>query len=304
MHARIAFLSNSLVIFTPLIQISLIENNVRKDNRIAPFLKWAGGKRQLLPAIKNHIPKRFSTYIEPFVGAGAMLFSLQPQKAVINDFNTQLINVYRVIRDDPEALIDDLKKHKNEPEYFYKIRSLDRNSQFHQLSEVEKASRIMYLNKTCYNGLFRVNSSGEFNAPFGKYINPNIVNEPTIRAVSAYLKKNSIQILDGDFAEALKEIDRDSFVYFDPPYHPVSESSNFTGYVQGGFNKTEQERLKYTCDKLNKQGIKFLLSNSSTEFIRTLYSDFIQVYVKAKRSVNSVANKRGAIDELLIKNYE
>ncbi len=277
---------------------------MRQDNRIAPFLKWAGGKRQLLPAIKNHMPKKFSTYIEPFVGGGAVLFTLQPKKAVINDFNIQLINVYRVVRDEPDALIDDLKKHKNQPEYFYKIRALDRTGQFDKLSEVEKASRIIYLNKTCYNGLYRVNRSGEFNTPFGRYKKPNIINEPTIRAVSAYLKKNNIQILNADFTEALKEIDRDSFVYFDPPYHPVSASSSFTGYMHDGFNKSEQERLKKTCDMLDKKGIRFLLSNSSTEFIRSLYANYTIKYVKANRFVNSIANKRGVIDEVLVKNYE
>jgi DNA adenine methylase len=277
---------------------------MRQDNRITPFLKWAGGKRQLLPAIKNHIPKKFSTYIEPFVGGGAVLFTLQPKKAVINDFNIQLINVYRVVRDEPDALIDDLKKHKNQPEYFYKIRALDRTGQFDKLSEVEKASRIIYLNKTCYNGLYRVNRSGEFNTPFGRYKKPNIINEPTIRAVSAYLKKNNIQILNADFTEALKEIDRDSFVYFDPPYHPVSASSSFTGYMHDGFNKSEQERLKKTCDMLDKKGIRFLLSNSSTEFIHSLYANYTIIYVKANRFVNSIANKRGVIDEVLVKNYE
>ena len=258
----------------------------------------------MLPAIKKHIPEKYTTYIEPFVGGGAVFLDLQPASAIINDFNAELINVYRVIKNQPDALINDLKKHINEPDYFYQIRALDRSGQFDMLSDVEKASRIIYLNKTCYNGLYRVNRSGKFNAPFGKYKKPNIVNEPTIRAVSTYLRENNIQMLNKDFNAVLKEIDQDSFVYFDPPYHPISKSSSFAGYVQNGFNKTEQERLKETCDMLDKKGIRFLLSNSSTEFIHSLYANYNIICVKANRFVNSIANKRGVIDEVLVKNYE
>jgi DNA adenine methylase len=277
---------------------------VQKDKFIVPFLKWAGGKRQLLPAIANHIPNGYITYYEPFVGGGAVLFYLQPSLAVINDYNSELINVYKVIKNHPDELIEDLKKHRNESEYFYRIRALDRSNQFEKLTEVEKASRVIFLNKTCYNGLFRVNNSGEFNAPFGRYKNPNIVNEHIIRGVSSFLKGNDIQILNKDYTSALEGVTKNDFVYFDPPYHPLSESSSFTGYLQGGFNKAEQERLKETCDELNKKGIRFLLSNSATDFIKKLYSKYTIIYVKANRYVNSVAKKRGAIDEVLVKNYD
>jgi len=277
---------------------------MKKNKLITPFLKWVGGKRQLMPAIKELIPKNHTNYYEPFIGGGAVLFELQPKNAVINDFNEELINVYQTIKENPEELISDLKTHKNESDYFYDLRALDRKDNFENLSNIKKASRVIYLNKTCYNGLYRVNNSGEFNSPFGRYKNPNIVNETTIRAVSKYLNTNKITILNGDFEEALKGIKKGSFVYFDPPYHPVSASSNFTGYVQGGFDMYEQVRLRDLCNKLNEKGINFLLSNSATQFIEDLYKDYKISYVKANRSINSNAKKRGEIDEVLIRNYE
>lgn len=277
---------------------------MKKNKLIAPFLKWVGGKRQLMPAIKELIPKNYTNYYEPFIGGGAVLFDLQPKNAVINDFNEELINVYQTIKENPEELISDLKTHKNESDYFYNLRALDREDNFENLSNIKKASRVIYLNKTCYNGLYRVNNSGEFNSPFGRYKNPNIVNETTIRAVSKYLNTNKITILNKDFEEALKGIKKGSFVYFDPPYHPVSASSNFTGYVQGGFDMYEQVRLRDLCNKLNEKGINFLLSNSATQFIEDLYKDYKISYVKANRSINSNAKKRGEIDEVLIRNYE
>ena len=279
---------------------------MKKNKLVTPFLKWVGGKRQLIPVINESISKNFTNrnYYEPFVGGGAILFHLYPKKAVINDFNEELINVYKTIKENPEELITDLRTHKNDPDYFYDIRALDRKNDFLKLSDIKRASRVIYLNKTCYNGLYRVNSSGEFNSPFGRYENPNIVNESTIRAVSNYLNGNNITILNGDFEDALKGIKKGDFVYFDPPYHPVSASSNFTGYVQGGFLESDQKRLKVLCDKLNDEGVKFLLSNSATQFIENLYKDYIIKYVKASRAINSNAKKRGEIDEVLIKNYE
>ena len=279
---------------------------MKKNKLVTPFLKWVGGKRQLIPVINESISKNFTNhnYYEPFVGGGAILFHLYPKKAVINDFNEELINVYKTIKENPEELITDLRTHKNDPDYFYDIRALDRKNDFLKLSDIKRASRVIYLNKTCYNGLYRVNSSGEFNSPFGRYKNPNIVNESTIRAVSNYLNDNNITILNGDFEDALKGIKKGDFVYFDPPYHPVSASSNFTGYVQGGFLESDQKRLKDLCDKLHDKGVKFLLSNSATQFIKNLYKDYTIRYVKANRAINSNAKKRGEIDEVLIKNYE
>lgn len=277
---------------------------MKKNKLIAPFLKWVGGKRQLMPVIKGLIPKEYNIYYEPFIGGGAVLFDLQPKRAVINDFNEELINVYKTIKEKPEELITDLKKHINDSDYFYHIRALDRDDNYEKLSKIKKASRVIYLNKTCYNGLYRVNNSGEFNSPFGRYKNPNIVNETTIRAVSKYLNNNNITIINGDYEHALNGIKKGAFVYFDPPYHPVSASSNFTGYVQGGFDTSEQIRLKELCDKLTKKEVKFLLSNSATQFIEDLYSSYGIKYVKANRSINSKAKKRGEVDEVLIRNYE
>jgi DNA adenine methylase len=275
-----------------------------KNPLVAPVVKWVGGKRQLLQDISKHIPDKFSTYYEPFLGGGAVLFHLQPNRAVVNDINEELINIYTVIRDNLEELIKDLKKHKNEADYFYEIRELDRDKKkYSQLSNIKKASRIIYLNKTCYNGLFRVNQQGEFNAPFGRYKNPNIVNETTLRAVSNYFNKAKITFKCGDFEEAVKGIRKGSFVYFDPPYDPVSDSANFTGYDKGGFDREEQTRLKKLCDKLDTQGIKFLLSNSATEFILELYKDYNITIVQANRAINSRGDKRGKIDEVLVKNY-
>lgn len=272
---------------------------------VVPFVKWVGGKRQLLPELKKYIPKDISTYYEPFLGGAAVLFDIQPKRAVTSDINEELINLYMTIKDNVDELIEDLKKHENTPDYFYRIRGLDRETGIYsKLTKVERASRIHYLNKTCYNGLFRVNMSGQFNAPFGNYKNPNIINEITIRAVNKYLNEADIKLKCCDYEETLRFIRKGAFVYFDPPYDPISDSSNFTGYSKGGFNRDEQRRLKNVCDKLNSKGIKFLLSNSSTDFILDLYKDYNIKIIQAKRFINSDGNKRGEINEILVRNYE
>lgn len=278
-----------------------------KNNKlIAPFLKWVGGKRQLMPSIVELLPKNIKelNYIEPFIGGGAVLFHLQPKNAIINDFNDELINVYSVIKNNLNELIVDLKKHENNADYFYQIRSLDRTEEFTSLTSIQRASRIIFLNKTCFNGLYRVNNSGEFNAPFGRYKNPNIVNEPTLKAVNKYLNSNNIILSSGDYEDVLTEINENSFVYLDPPYHPISENSNFTGYVQGGWDIFDQTRLRDTCNELNKKGVKFLLSNSSSPIIKDLYEEYKITTVKANRSINSNGADRGEVDEFLIRNYE
>ena len=278
-----------------------------KSNKlVAPFLKWVGGKRQLMPTIVDILPKNIKdlNYVEPFIGGGAVLFHLQSKNAIINDFNDELINVYNVIKDNLTDLIADLKKHENNADYFYKIRGLDRIEDFKDLSPVQRASRIIYLNKTCFNGLYRVNNAGEFNAPFGRYTNPNIVNEPTLKAVSKYLNSNNISIRSGDYASVLEETSEKSFVYLDPPYHPISVNSNFTGYIQGGWDIFDQARLRDACNKLNEKGVKFLLSNSSSPQIKDLYENYEIITVKANRAINSNGADRGEIDEVLIRNYE
>ena len=269
---------------------------------ISPIVKWVGGKRQLLPEIMPLINKKCSTYVEPFVGGGAVFFELQPKKAIINDYNSELVNVYTVVRDHSEELIEELEKHNryNNGEYFYMIRALDRSEAYDTMSDTEKAARIIYLNKTCYNGLYRVNSAGPFNSPYGKYKNPNIVNEDSIRAMSRYLQSNKITIRQGDYKEVLKGLRRGAFVYLDPPYMPISLSSSFTGYTENGFSYAQQVTLKEECDKLRKKGISFLQSNSDCPEIRDLYREYEIRTVQAKRRINSKGNKRGEINEVLI----
>lgn len=282
---------------------------MKKNILVSPVLKWVGGKRQLISDIEPLIPKSISTYVEPFVGGGAVLFHLQPKKAIINDYNQELMNVYQVIKDKPNELMEVLQEHKglNSEDYFYEIRSLDRSENYENMTDVEKAGRVIYLNKTCFNGLFRVNRAGFFNTPYGKYKNPSIVNEVTIKAVSNYFNSAKIKFLTGDYKEALRRLRRGAFVYFDPPYVPISSSSSFTGYTEHGFDYEKQVELRDECLKLHNRGVKFLQSNSYSPEILELYSDqkvFNIEIVKAKRSINSQVDKRGEISEVLIYNYE
>lgn len=272
---------------------------------IQPFVKWVGGKRQLITKIDELAPRKgsYARYYEPFLGGGAVLFNTQPNRATVNDFNEELINVYLTIKNNVDELILDLQNHENNEGYFYEMREQDRKESYKEWSNIRKASRFIYLNKTCYNGLYRVNSQGFFNSPFGKYKNPNIVNEFVLKHVSNYLNKNDIKFISGDYEKSLKGIRKNSFVYFDPPYAPVSQTSNFTGYTLGGFNEDEQIRLKKVCDKLDEKGVKFLLSNSNVPLITELYKDYEINVVDAKRSINSDADKRGSVEEVLIRNY-
>ena len=278
---------------------------MKKNKLVAPVLKWVGGKRQLIETFSPLLPKRITSYCEPFVGGGALLFHLQPNTAYVNDINKDLIGVYAVIKQNVDGLIEELKKHKNEAEYCYSVRNWDRDKEKYQsLSDVEKAARILYLNKTCYNGLYRVNNAGEFNSPYGYYRNPNIVNAPVLRAVSAYFNAADIHFSSIDYSEVLSSIKKGTFVYIDPPYDPVSETASFTGYAKGGFSKNEQIRLRQCCDELNRRGIKFMLSNSATPFIMEQYAGYNITVVQAKRAVNSVGSKRGGVDEVVVRNYE
>jgi len=279
---------------------------VTTNKLVRPFLKWAGGKRQLLPEIKNYVPKKYNTYYEPFLGGGAILFNLQPKNATINDSNTELINCYEVIRDSLEELIGDLKKHENNESYYYEMRELDRTTTYKDnYDKIKRASRILYLNKTCYNGLFRVNSQGQFNVPFGRYKNPNILDEAVLRAVNKYLNNNKVKIFNTDFEKAVLDAKKGDFVYFDPPYDPVSNTASFTGYDVNGFDKEEQKRLKSVFDDLTSRGCQALLSNADTDFIIKLYGSRYKIEkISATRAINSNALKRGKITEVLVRNYE
>ncbi len=280
----------------------------KRSDLAQPFLKWAGGKRQLLHEIRKYVPRKFETYFEPFVGAGAVLFDLQPPRAVINDANEELINCYRVIKSNPEELIRLADEHQrnDSAEYFDRLRDLDREPGLHALTAEVRAARVIYLNKTCFNGLYRVNKQGQFNVPYRKHKKPpQIVNSEVICAVSHYLNDARVKIRSGDFERAVAAAGKGDFVYFDPPYHPVSESASFTSYASGGFGEEEQKSLKKVCDDLTRRGCRVLLSNSATDFIKNLYSDperYTVREVKARRNINSDGAGRGEVRELLIYN--
>ena len=270
---------------------------------LRPFLKWAGGKRQLIPELLKYMPSHYGRYYEPFIGGGALLLTLQPQWATISDRNSELINCYQAVKDSIDDLIQNLKQHRNEKDYFYEVRSWDRQSEFVAKTSAQRAARIIFLNKTCYNGLFRVNSKGQFNAPFGRYKNPAITNEAVLRKVSDYLNRANVTIRQADFAAAVADARQGDFVYFDPPYDPVSTTASFTGYYRNGFDRSEQQRLKSVVDDLTGRGCNVLLSNAYTEFIQDLYRDYRCVRVSATRAINSNATKRGKVDEILVMNY-
>jgi DNA adenine methylase len=265
-----------------------------------PFVKWAGGKSQLLRILKLFVPENYDTYIEPFLGGGALFFSLMPQKAIVNDINQELINAYLVIRDKVSDLIESLKKHKNDMEYFYKIRRLDPKT----LSDIERASRFIYLNKTCYNGLYRENSKGEFNVPFGKYKNPKILDEENLIAISEYLNSADITILNKDYKEVCSMAKKGDFVYLDPPYYPVSKTSSFTKYSKYDFTEKDQIELSHVFKELDRKGCYVMLSNSNTDFIKNLYKDFEIIELHANRFINCKPDRRVKSNvEVLIKNY-
>jgi DNA adenine methylase len=280
-----------------------------RDPPLKPYLKWAGGKRQLLPEIKKYLPRGASgyTYYEPFVGAGAVFFDLAPQKAVINDFNTQLMITYLVIKKNVEELIRLLKKYKekNDRDFFYEMRNLDRDiQQFNKLGDIEKAARLIFLNKTCFNGLYRVNSQGLFNVPYGRNKDPAICDEILLRRISVYLNANEIRILNEDFESAVSEAGANSFIYCDPPYHSPGKT-NFTGYQADGFGDEDQRRLRDLMLCMTRRGCRCLVSNADTAYIRELYGQacFDIVSVQANRFINADSAGRGAANEVLIKNW-
>jgi len=277
---------------------------MRTNKLVRPFLKWAGGKRQLIPELMKRTPKKIGAYYEPFLGAGALLLELQRKRAVVNDKNGELINCYTVVRDSVDELIEALSGHHNDEDYFYQVRDWDRQDWFSGLSPIQRAARIIFLNKTCYNGLFRVNAQGQFNVPFGRYRDPNIVDVAVLKGVSEYLRTNDIRFYCGDFATAVETAKAGDFVYCDPPYDPVSDTSSFTGYDVNGFDRGEQLRLKIVMDTLTRRNCKVLLSNAATPFILDLYKGYFVDRVEATRAINSVAVRRGKVMEVLISNYD
>jgi len=274
-----------------------MSNNAANFVSPRPFLKWAGGKSQLISQYIPFFPEDFNTYYEPFLGGGAVFFHLLPKTAVLSDINPELINVYCCVKDNVESLIALLEKHqeKHDRDYYYWMRS-----QNYQTS-LEKAARLIYLNKTCFNGLYRENSQGKFNVPMGKYKKPLICQPDLLRSASCTLQLTEIKVRN--FAEVLQNAETDDFVYFDPPYYPISTTSNFTAYSRYAFTKVEQIQLKEVFGKLTDKGVKVMLSNSDCEFIRELYKDFHIEEILATRAINSQGSKRGKIKEILVLNY-
>jgi DNA adenine methylase len=269
-----------------------------------PFIKWVGGKRQLLPELQSRFPERFSAYVEPFIGGGALLWTLEPgrYRIVLGDYNEELINLYRQVQTNPGKLLKEVAKHKNEEEYYYALRAVDRSSGYKRRSAIYRAARFLFLNKTGFNGLYRVNQKGYNNVPFGKYRTPKIADSENIMACSKHLE--DVTILCGDFEGVAEHITPDAFVYLDPPYAPLSATSSFTGYTDKGFDADMQFRLKEFCDHIDRQGARFMLSNSSAPLIYDLYSEYNIEEVQAKRAINCVGSKRGNVTELIVRNYE
>jgi DNA adenine methylase len=266
----------------------------------APFLKWAGGKGQLLGQMAPFFPSEYRTYFEPFLGGGAVFFRLCPEKAVLADLNPDLVNAFQVVRDNPTALMEGLDRHaelRMNEKSFYEVRKQAVSS----LSPVERAARTIYLNKTCFNGLYRVNSSGEFNVPWGGYRNPNLYDRANLLSASVQLQRKAVLL--ADYRRACARARKGDFVYFDPPYHPLSETSGFTSYTKEDFGDRDQTALAQTFRRLDKRGCLVMLSNSPTPLVRSLYQGFRFEVLKAKRAINSKGTGRGAIDELLVMNY-
>jgi DNA adenine methylase len=265
----------------------------------SPFLKWVGGKRQLLPSITTRAPSQIAgTYWEPFLGGGALFFALaeqgRVQRAVLCDANLDLIDTYRCVREKPESLIRALRRHRNDEEHFYGVRATKPST----LSPVRRAARFIFLNRCGYNGLYRVNSRGDFNVPFGRYANPTICDAENIRAASRTLQIAELRHVDFEDADSAR---RDDFVYFDPPYVPLSKTASFTAYVRTGFTSDDQRRLRALALRLKNRGVRILLSNSSSDEVRDLYSQgFTVETVDARRLINCQPSGRKAVPELLI----
>ncbi|MBW4595556.1 MAG: DNA adenine methylase [Brasilonema angustatum HA4187-MV1] len=275
-------------------------SQVDKKDFPRPFLKWAGGKSRLIPRYDTYFPNEFQNYYEPFLGGGAVFFYLytRPKQAILTDINSELINTYDCVKNHLDELINILQYHEKQhnKDYYYQMRTTVEDS------EVKKAARLIYLNKTCFNGLYRENSKGKFNVPMGRYKKPNICDSSSLRSASLALQSAEIKVRG--FEEVLDDAsNEDDFIYFDPPYYPVSTTSNFTSYSRYSFHEKEQNKLREVFGELAKRGVKVMLSNSDTSFIRELYKDFHIHTVLAGRSINSNAKKRGVINELLITSY-
>ena len=274
-----------------------------------PFIKWVGGKRGLLSQIIPLLPKKFNNYFEPFVGGGALFFELYAQgkldgkKIYLFDINAELINTYEIVRDNPKELIEKLHEFKNKhsKEYYYEVRAWDREENFSELDALTRAARFIYLNKTCFNGLYRVNKSNQNNVPIGSYKTPNIADESAIYSASDALQNATI--LNASYKDVLKNTTKDDLVYFDPPYYPLTPTASFTSYSEFEFLDKQQEELFKIFYELDKKGCNVVHSNSDTNFIKELYQKFDIQNIQANRFINSKSSGRGKISEVLVKNY-
>jgi DNA adenine methylase len=269
-----------------------------------PFLKWAGGKGQLVERLSALIPKKFNAYFEPFLGGGALFFSfcrsglLQGKKVYLSDINAELVDIYQTVRKNVGDVIGELKKHPYDREHYHEVRSLNPK----RLSGVQRAARMMYLNRTCYNGLYRVNQRGEFNVPFGRYQNPRICDPENLHAVAKALRR--VELKKSSFEAVICRAKKGDFVYFDPPYVPLSKTANFVSYAKDGFDfPKDQEKLAEVFEGLSAKGVWVMLSNSNHPWVRERYRKFKQVEVQVRRNVNARADRRGPVGELVVINY-
>lgn len=266
-------------------------------------MKWAGGKRRILPLLKQYFPQSYSHYYEPFFGGGAVFFHLQPTVATIADINPELINLYTVIKEKPHDLIAELQsgQYVNQPDVFTEIRSWDRNNIFSTLSSVQKAARTLYLNRTCFNGLYRVNSKNQFNVPFGKYTNPNLVDETNLLNLSLTFNAENITIVNEPYSTSLdRVVGSGNLIYLDPPYIPLSETSSFVSYTHEGFSFEEQENLMEKVKTLDEMGNFVILSNSDTPATRNLYKNFTIIPIAVTRSIGALSSTRIKVGEVII----
>ncbi len=271
-----------------------------------PFVKWAGGKRQIIDKLLEYAPKEFNTYYEPFVGGGALLFELSPKNAIINDSNKELMNVYECIKDENKfvKMCRELNHYEanHSEEFYYEIRNKDRDkNKFNKIVDYKRAARTIYLNKSCFNGLYRVNSKNEFNVPFNKKNKVNTYDSGNLGIIHSYLNFNNVKTLSVDFEESVNDANKGDFIYFDPPYD--SDTSTFNNYTEDGFGKKEQERLAKVYKELSGRGCYVMLSNHNTKLINELYKDYNIHVIEAKRNINSNGSKRGKVEEVIITNY-
>lgn len=266
--------------------------------RASPFVKWVGGKRQLISELTSLLPRNFNRYWEPFLGGGAFFFALAPKAAFLSDINTELVLTYTVVRDKVSDLVEELSTYSYDKDLYYEIRNIDRDPErYAALSDVKRAARLIYLNRCGFNGLYRVNSKGIFNVPFGRYSNPTILNRSNLLLCSKALQ--GVEILNAQYLEIEGRVSKGDLVYFDPPYVPVSKSTSFTAYTKDGFGLQQQIELRDLCVRLRDRGVYVIASNSDTDTVRELYSDFDLYEVFAARSINSVASLRSGVGEII-----